>query len=205
MSDLSNQQAGYSRVVSILKIVLPLTALVLLSLVFLLARTIDPTQAIPMADIDVQERARDPRLSGARFAGVTSDGAALSIVTQTARSDPHATLRLEVTGLDLLIEGSHGESLAATAEAGVLDRGTGRFEMSGGLEFQASPGYDLTSDRLVGLLDSTLVQSPGAVAGRAPAGEISAGNMVMRTNSGDEPGYVLVFGGGVRLLYQPEN
>ena len=40
MVDMSNRRAGYSRIVGILKIVLPLTALVLLSLVFLLARTI---------------------------------------------------------------------------------------------------------------------------------------------------------------------
>ncbi|WP_323034865.1 hypothetical protein [Pararhodobacter sp.] len=205
MVGLSSQQAGYSRLVGVLKIALPLTALILLSLVFLLARTIDPTQAIPMADIDVQERARDPRLSGARFAGVTDDGAALTIITETARSDPNATLLLEVTGLRLRIEGREGEVLSARAEGGILDRGTGRFEMSGGLEVQASPGYVLTTDALSGLLDSTLVQAPGAISGRAPAGEINAGNLVMRTDSAPGSGYVLVFGGGVRLLYQPEN
>ncbi|MCB1406656.1 MAG: hypothetical protein KDK01_10460 [Rhodobacteraceae bacterium] len=199
------QRAGYSRIVGIAKVVLPLTALILLSLVFLLARTIDPTQAIPMADIDVQERARDPRLSGARFAGVTEDGAALTIATETTRSDPRAALRLEVTGLDLLIEGEGGETLMARSENGILDRGTGRFEMSGGLEIIATPGYRLTSERIVGLLDTTRVESPGTVSGLAPAGEIRAGNMVLRTDSADSAGYMLVFGGGVRLLYQPEN
>lgn len=196
---------GYSRIVGVLKVVLPLTALVLLSLVFLAAKTIDPTQAIPMADIDVQERARDPRLSGARFAGVTDDGAALTIVTETARSDARAALRLEVTGLVLDIEGRSGETLSARAETGILDRGIGRFEMSGNLRIQASPGYDLTTERLTGLLDSTWVQAAGAIAGTAPAGEINAGNMEMRVDSVTGSGYVLVFGGGVRLLYHPEN
>lgn len=205
MAGVNQPRANHSRIVGMLKVVLPLTALVLLSLVFFLARTIDPTRAIPMASIDVEDRARDPRLSGARFAGVTDDGAALTIVTETARSDPSAALRLEVTGLVLNVEGEGGEDLSASAERGVLDRGTGRFEMTGGLQISATPGYELTSDRLVGLLDSTLIQAPGPVSGQAPAGEISAGNMVMRANSTDGAGYVLVFGGGVRLLYQPED
>lgn len=205
MAIWGDQQVRYSRLIGVVKVVLPLTALVMLSLVFLLARTIDPTKAIPMADIDVQERARDPRLSGARFAGVTEDGAAISLATETARSDAHAALRLEVTGLDLMVESADGELFAATAADGILDRGAGRFEMSGGLEVQASPGYDLTTERLTGMLDSTLIQAPGVISGIAPAGEISAGNMVLRVNSVTGSGYVLVFGGGVRLLYQPEN
>lgn len=205
MAGSITQRAGYSRIVGIAKVVLPLTALVLLSLVFLLARTIDPTQAIPLAAIDVQDRARDPRLSGARFAGVTDDGAALTIATETARTDPNAALRLEVTGLVLLIEGAGGETLSARAQNGILDRGTGRFEMSGGLEISATPGYRLTSERIVGLLDSTRVEAPGTVSGLAPAGEIRAGNMVLRSDSTGTSGYLLVFGGGVRLIYQPEN
>lgn len=205
MADRIGQHKQHSRIVGVLRVVLPLTALVLLSLVFLLARTIDPTQAIPLAAIDVQERARDPRLSGARFAGMTDDGAALVIVTQTARSDPQAALRLEVTGLDLLIEGAGRETLTARSRNGVLDRGAGQFEMTGELELTASPGYDLRTQRLVGLLDTTRIEAPGPVSGFAPAGEISAGNMRMQANSTDQAGYVLVFGGGVRLLYQPED
>jgi len=205
MADLSTQQTGYSRAIGVLKVVLPLTALILLSLVFLLARTIDPTQAIPMTDIDVEERARDPRLSGARFAGMTDDGAALTISTQTARSDPRAALRLEVTGLDLHLADTDGEMLSASSDIGILDRNTGRFEMSGSLAISVRSGYDLTTERLTGLLDSTLIQAPGPISGQSPVGEITAGNMVMRADSTQEAGYVLVFGGGVRLIYHPEN
>lgn len=205
MSFQDSQPSRYSRLVAILKVVLPLTALVLLSLVFLVARTIDPTQAIPLAEIDVEDRARDPRLSGARFAGVTDDGAALTIKTETARADQAVALRMEVTGLDLRLEGLNGEDFFARAQTGVLDRGTGRFEMSGGLEISTTPGYRLSSARLTGLLDSTRIESPGPISGAAPAGEITAGTMAMRTDSSGGAGYRLVFGGGVRLLYRTDN
>lgn len=198
------QRARHSRTVGVLKVLLPLLALVSLSLVFLLARTIDPRQAIAAAEIDVQERARDPRLSGARFAGVTEDGAALTIQTDTARSSPDGVMRLAVTGIALLLEGPAGEMMAIEAGAGVLDRGLGRFAMQGGIEIIATPGYRLTTDSANGFLDSTLIQMPQAVSGSAPAGEISAGRLEMRADSSVPPRYRLVFSDGVRFNYQPE-
>ena len=203
MAEQGRRRSGPSRLIGVLKVVLPLTALVLLSLVFLLARTIDPTQAIATAEIDVQDRARDPRLSGARFAGVTEDGAALTIRAESARSDPSGAMRLTVTGLELVLEGDGGETFEARAARGVIDRGLGRFEMSGGLEIITTPGYRLTTQRLTGLLDSTLVQAPMAVSGRAPAGDITAGRMEMHADSTTGTGYQLVFAGGVRLNYLP--
>lgn len=204
MAEPGQRRASHSRIVGILKVVLPLTALALLSLVFLLARTVDPTQAISNAEIDVEDRARDPRLSGAHFAGVTDDGAALTIVAETARSDPGAAMRLEVTGLDMRLDGENGETLYAAATQGTIDRGRGIFTMTGGLDLVASPGYELHTEALNGLLDSTRVRAPGPIEGAAPAGTISAGNMEMRVDSRDGAGYLLVFGGGVRLNYQPE-
>ena len=201
----SKAPARYSKLVSILKVVLPLAALILLSLVFMLARTVDPSEAISNAEIDVEERARDPRLSGAHFAGVTDDGAALTIRAETARTDQDATVRFEVTGLSLLIEGADGERMEAQAEAGVIDRGNGTFVMRGGLELSVTPGYSLQTQRLSGLLDTTLIRAPSEVSGTAPAGTITAGRMELHGDSGDGTGYVLVFGGGVRLNYQPEN
>ncbi|MFN4099913.1 MAG: hypothetical protein ACK4GT_09060 [Pararhodobacter sp.] len=198
-------RARHSRIVGILKVLLPLTALIMLSLVFIVARTVDPSQAISSAEIDVEERARDPRLSGAHFAGVTEDGAALTIVARIARSDPDAAMRLDVEGLEMQLEGGGGETMEATAGLGTIDRGRGTFDLSEGLEFEVSPGYRLVTQRLTGLLDSTQVSAPGPVSGSAPAGEISAGNLEMRANSSEGAGYMLVFGGGVRLNYQPED
>lgn len=193
----------YSRMISVLKLVLPLSALVLMSMVFLLARQVDPGRAIEMAEIDVEERARDPRISGARFAGVTDDGAALRIVTETARTDPLAVLRFQVTGLELYLDGPRGESLQARADSGAIDRGAGGFSMDGRVEVAASPGYLLQTGRVTGLLDSTRIEVPGTLTGQAPAGDMTAGNLLVTADGPDASAYKLVFSGGVRLLYQP--
>ncbi|MCA2011712.1 hypothetical protein LCM17_09475 [Cereibacter sphaeroides] len=205
MTDPISSKAFHTKVVNVLKVVLPITALVLLSLVFLLARTVDPGSAIANAEIDVEDRARDPRLTGARFAGVTEDGAALTIVASTARSDVNATMRLEVTGLDMLLEGPDGPMMHAIAAEGIIDRGRGLFRLDGGLDFTAAPGYRLTTESLMGLLDNTRLTAPGTVSGSAPAGQIRAGSLELRADPENAGAYVLVFGAGVRLNYQPEN
>lgn len=193
----------YSRMIGLLKLVLPLSALVLMSMVFLLARPVDPSRAIEMAEIDVEERARDPRISGARFAGVTDDGAALRIVTETARTDPRAMLRFNVTGLELYLDGPGGESVQAHADSGAIDRGEGSFSMEGGVQVTASPGYRLETERVSGLLDHTRIEVPGTLTGQAPAGEITAGNLIVATATPQRSAYTLVFSGGVRLIYHP--
>lgn len=198
----------HSRIVGILKLVLPLTALVLLSMVFMLARTIDPTRGISMASIDVEDRARDPRLSGARYAGVTAEGAALTITTQTARTDRNANLRLEVEGLELHLDGADDGAMIARAQHGTLDRESQRFEMHGGIEIAAAPGYSLTTDRIEGTLDTIRIDAPTRVSGTGPAGDIEANSLTLTAAQSEESdaqtGYRLVFSGGVRLLYTPE-
>ena len=50
---------AYSRFVALAKVVLPLAALRLFATLFLIARQIDPDAAIPFAEVDVEQFARD--------------------------------------------------------------------------------------------------------------------------------------------------
>jgi len=194
----------HSRLVRVLKVAMPLVALTLLSMVFLLAETVDPTRAIPHAEIDVEERARDPRASGASFAGVTEGGSALRITAETARTDPDAVLRLEATGLTLELEGPAGGLVTGRADHGAIDRGDGTFDFTGAIEMTATPGYRLVSDRITGALDRTWLHSPGPVSGQAPAGDLQAGALHVTQEPGTTENQRLVFTDGVRLVYDPQ-
>jgi lipopolysaccharide export system protein LptC len=193
----------HSRLVRVLKVTLPLIALTSLSMVFLLADRPDPALAIPHAEIDVEERARDPRVSGASFAGVTAGGSALRITAATARTDPSAVLRLDATGLTLELESPEGGLVTARADYGAIDRGGDDFEMRGDVLLTATPGYRVESDLITGALDRTWLLSPGRIAGQAPAGELQAGSLRVTQDKGAAGSQHLVFSGGVRLLYHP--
>ena len=75
----------HTRVVGWLKVALPPAALAILSTLFLVARRIDPEAALPYAEVDVEDLAREPRMTAPTYAGLTSDGAALTLSAKEAR------------------------------------------------------------------------------------------------------------------------
>lgn len=192
-----------SRVVQALRLILPLAALGLMSSIVLLAEPVDPSRALATAEIDVADRARDPRLSGARFTGVTEGGAALRIDAEVARSVAASTLRFEAQGLTLRLTGGAEGDLAARAEAGQIDHAEGRFGMQGAVRIDQAPDTVLRASALEGLLDRTWLQAEGPVSGLLQGADIAAGHLTV-TDDPARPGSLrLVFSQGVRLLYQP--
>lgn len=187
-----------------LKLVLPLTGLALMSSVFLLASPVDPERAIPMAEIDVTDRARDPRLTAARFAGVTEDGIALRIETETARINPLEPLDFRISGLQVHLDSPEGDRVMISADTGVVDQAAGVFSIDGSVDLIADPGYRLRTETVQGALDRIWVHMPQPLQGQAPAGEISAGSLTIEAAETGAESMRLVFSGGVRLIYQPQ-
>lgn len=190
-----------STVVAALKLILPLGALALLSMIFLLASPVDPTRALETAPIDVADRARDPRLSAARFAGVTDDGTAIRIEAAAARSDPGAALRFQVEGLVLRMDGDDGRTLTARADRGLIDRAAGRFAMQGDIRIQQDGGLELQAAAADGTLDRTRIEAEGPVHGQLRGAEIQAGRLIVTAEPGQSGRLRLVFREGVRLIY----
>jgi len=70
-----------------MKILLPLAALGLLSTLFLLSRTVDPNQPIPVAEVGLEQRAQKQGASNATFTGVTDEGDLIKLNAEVARPD----------------------------------------------------------------------------------------------------------------------
>jgi lipopolysaccharide export system protein LptC len=190
----------YSRLVFWLKIVLPLLALVILSTLFLVSRTIDPAQSIPYAEVDVEDLARTQRISAPAYAGMTEDGTAITFRAAAVRPEAGQD-RFTADGPTARLDLPTGRSIVLSSAGGEVDRATRTVSLAGGVVLESSDGYRVESDRVEALLDATRVETAGAVTGTAPMGRIEAGRaVVVREPAGD---YVLRFEGGVKLLYQP--
>lgn len=190
----------HSRLVAILKVALPLIALALLSTLFLFSRKIDPEDAIPYATVDVEDRLRDPKMTDAGFAGMTKDGASLTLSAAEARpAADGGSLKLVVGALETP-DGVKTE-LAATAVA--LDTAAQMIELTDGAELRASNGYVVQALGLGVATDRTYIESRGEVSAQGPVGQLTANHMVL-SQQGDAGPYLLVFNGKVRLLYQPQ-
>lgn len=193
----------YSRGILVLKLALPLGALILLSSLFLMSTDIDPSRAITNAAVDVTELAREPRISGANYAGVTDDGAALTIRAATARADPDGQLRLIMTDMDATLQTPDGQATAIRAGVGTLDRDAGQVTWERDVQVTAPQGYALQTEQLSGLLDNTRLWSDGAVLVAGPVGQITAGQFALELAANGDNHYVMLFSGGVKLVYLP--
>ncbi|MES2816557.1 MAG: LPS export ABC transporter periplasmic protein LptC [Pseudomonadota bacterium] len=192
----------HTRVVGWLKVVLPLSALAILSTLFLVARRIDPEAALPYAEVDVEDLAREPRMTAPTYAGTTEDGSALTLSADEARPASEgspaqaAGLRLDLATPD----GGRTELLAADAR---MDDTAREVVLSGGVALTTSTGYRLETAEIAAKLDRTGLESRAPVRATGPAGEITADGMSLSQDNRTPGDYVLVFKGSVRLVYQP--
>lgn len=192
----------HTRVVVWLKIALPLMALAVLSTLFLVADRIDPEEALPYAEVDVEDLAREPRMTMPSYAGITSDGAAISLTAEEARPAVDGTpagargLRLEL----LTPDGGRTELLAASA---AMDETARELVLSGGVTVKTSTGYQLETAEIAAKLDRSGLESRTPVTAIGPAGRISADGMTFHQDIQTPEAYLLVFNGTVRLVYVP--
>jgi lipopolysaccharide export system protein LptC len=199
---LAGSENTHSRLVIWAKVTLPLLALALLATMFLFSRKIDPADAIPYAEVDVEERAREPRLTEPTYAGVTADGSALAIAATEARPES-ATGISTATAIVGRLDMPDGGSVDMVAANGVMDSEAGLMTMDGGVNITTTNGYTIITDALIARLDQTGLSSPGAITATGPVGRISADQMMLTQDPKTPGSYLLVFTGRVKVLHIP--
>ncbi len=193
----------YSRMVGLLKVILPLMALALLSTLFLLSRVVDPEAVIPFADQEIQERLRDQQVTGPLYHGTSADGdkiafAAEKLITLRGQAKTNSAEDVTVT-----IDMASGTQILLEAAIGRLNMVEDRADLEDDVTINTSTGYLITSDHLIAQLSALNVESPGPVAATGPLGRLDAGAMSLRTETNGETTQLL-FTDGVKLLYDPK-
>jgi lipopolysaccharide export system protein LptC len=175
----------------------------MLSSIFLVSRSIDPTATLPYSQVELDERVREPRLTTPRFSGVTSDGATVTLDAADMRPDPADPGRGSAVDLRGRMQTPDGATTDLRADTGHIDRGAGTYDMAGSVVITNSAGYRITSSHLSGLLDRTALDATGSVVGDAPIGRITADSLQIRSDPSAPGQYLLVFKDHVRLIYEP--
>jgi lipopolysaccharide export system protein LptC len=194
----------HSRLVFWLKILLPLGSLGILSTLFLFSNQVRPEDAIPYADVDIATRIKEPRLTSPVFAGVTADGAAITLQAAEARvgTGPQAGLISDLLGK---LETPDGASTQLSAKSAYMDQDTREAVLQGGVVLSNSAGYRVETKGIRLALDRTSLDTDGAITATGPVGQISAGGLHLGLAGDVGGGYVLLFTDGVRLIYLPVN
>ncbi|MDB0061653.1 hypothetical protein N8388_06990 [Octadecabacter sp.] len=193
-----NDENFYSQFVGFLKVTLPLMALILMSTVFLFARAPSPKTTIPYAEI--QEIAREPGLSGARFSGVADDGSVISLTVRNTRPVG------DITTADTLLAGIDtvdGTRIDISAGTGEINNSAQTARLTGLARMVTSNGYEMETAGYTANFSTGRIVSEGALEVQAPFGALTAGNLVIETPEGTDE-QVMLFQNGVRLVYTPQ-
>ena len=192
----------YSRMVAWLKVLLPLMALGLLSTLFLLSRSIDPTAEIPFADSEIQDRLRDQQITGPFFSGSTVGGDQISFSAAKMGTAENSG-NTKADNISAQIDLASGSRIVFFADQGIVNLAEDQSVLTGNVLITTSSGYKINSDKLVAAMSALSVESPKDVTAIGPIGTLTAGSM--RLNAPESNGNAqLVFTNGVKLIYLPQ-
>lgn len=193
-----------SRIVNWLKILLPLTALGLLSTLFLVSRTIDTSQSIPIGRADLETRTGNQQITAPTFSGVTDEGHALSFIATSARLDPAQAERVLADALSARIDMVNGGEIVITSQSGDVNDASGLAVLTGDVVLTSTTGYRIMTEQLETQMRELGAETAGHITGDGPPGRLDAGKMLMTTD-GQSGDVHLLFTNGVKLVYTPEN
>jgi len=193
----------YSHVVAGVKTLLPLAALGLLSTLFLISNTVDPTAPVPTAPDNLADRARDLGATAPSFAGVTDTGDEIVFRAATARPVPQDPDRLSAERVSAGIRLAGGAGISIRADAADFDPRARTAGLRGAVLILTTTGYRIETERLETRLDRLLATTPGPVTATGPLGDITAGQMRLH-EAVHGNGAELLFSAGVTLVYRPE-
>lgn len=189
-----------SRIVALLRVILPLTALALLSVLFLLGRKPEPDGTIPYADVDPREVAERQLATSPTYAAVTEDGA-----------------QINITGAQVMPGSAEGQGTASTVrmtfraqDGRAADISAGHAAIEGelmvlqeGVRMTTADGWVVTAPEFHASRSMGTLNADAEVNVRAPFGNLTAAQMELRPLGDGTGDHVLDLSGGVRLIYQP--
>ena len=187
--------------VALLKVLLPLMAIGILSTLFLLSRSVDPTATIPFAEREMADRMRDQQVTAPFYTGTTDAGDEITVSASLARPGGAGT-PAEATDLDALIAMADGVRMTLRSDTGSVAVAENTATFAGNVEITSTAGFVVRTETLNTALDVISGNTPGTVTGTGPFGDFTAGQMQFGELSDGGPLH-MVFNNGVKLIYDP--
>ncbi len=192
----------YSRIIALLKVVLPLAALVLLSTLFLISRGAEQDTVIPFAQKEIEERMRGQQITAPFFAGSTANGDDILVSANNVRSNDGGNPATAV-GLFATLRFAKGGHVRLTSDQGNLQPDKETAQFLGAVTIVTEDGMRVETERLDTHLNEIFAQSPGTVHATSTLGSLTAGSLRIHTKSQGDAVHIL-FNNGVKLVYEPQ-
>ncbi len=201
------RQAGrrvrrYSRLVTWMKVALPLAAVALIAVIFLSARDRGDLSDIFTAE-ELARLGAGMRLDNPRFAGVTDAGEPFVVRADWALPDSAMPRIVDLEEPRGEIELNDGRTIEVAAASGRLDRRRETATLTGGVTLETSDGHRIETGRVRVDFEARTANAPGPITAEGPRGSVEAGSM---RAAGGETGLAdgqIWFENRVRLVFIP--
>ena len=190
---------GYSRFVAMMKLLLPMAAVALITLVVAWPhfKITDERFRIGFTALKARE-AENPSMMNARYLGIDDLDRAYSISADMAKSrvGKGDVIELEMPKADITLQ--DGTWLVLTAETGVYTRDSKTLELTGAVNLFHDSGYEIRTSRADIDLSRSAAVGDEPVEGHGPFGELKAEGFHLV-----DRGKVITFTGKAKLIFFP--
>ncbi|MDD9876422.1 MAG: LPS export ABC transporter periplasmic protein LptC [Magnetovibrio sp.] len=189
----------YSRFVGLMKLVLPMVALMLIALVIAWPHlnTADLRFRIGFAALQLSD-SKDPSMINPRYVGTDKDNQPFSITADLARNlaGSGAEVELEMPKADITTE--DGTWLVLTAKNGIFARTDKKLNLNGAVNLFHDSGYEFRTERADIDLAAGVATGNDPVEGQGPFGHLTANGFRLI-----DKGRTILFTGKSKLTLYP--
>lgn len=167
--------ARYSRYVSIMKFLLPVTALVLVGLVVIWPQIHGIEAGLPLGFGRLQlTKVEDPNMVNARFVGADKKNQPFSITADLAKNvlSGSAAIELEMPKADIAVK--DGSWLVLTANTGVFNKDKKTLKLRGAVNLFHDSGYEFNTKAAEIDLTEGVAVGKDPISGQGPFGRLQA-------------------------------
>lgn len=193
----------YSRLVSVLKVLLPLIAIGLLSSLFLVQGENDTGGEIVFTEGDLEELGSGLRISNPVFSGSSRNADRFRFEADLVVPDALPPTEAEITALTGEVHFADGTRLDLASAHGALDVPAQSLRLDGSVRIETGDGYRMETETLAIDLATGGLDTAVPVTTTGPLGRIDAGSLAVAPTAPGGAARRFVFGNGVRVLYDP--
>lgn len=194
----------YSRVISGLKIALPLVAIGSMSSMFLMSKSAPDQSKIPFAQVGLIDKIRDQQLSQPYFSGTTDAGDRITLSASAIKPDLKNPGSLMAENILTSLSDQTGQTITFAGQRGVYHDKAKQIDMTSGVQILTEDGYQLSAATLSMSFEHSSLIADGPIQGTGPHGILEAGRLEV-TRENPQAGFLIVFKNGVKVVYDPQN
>lgn len=194
----------YTRAVGWMKVVLPIAALLMVGLIFVIGRERGAATDLFTAE-ELARLGAGLKLDQPRFAGVTDAGEPFVLKADWALPDSAMPEEIQLENPTAEVSLQDDRQIAGAARYGLMERSARTLTLTGGVRLETSDGYQFETEMLRVETEARAASTATPVTGTGPQGRIEAGSFRVRQVGERNSDTVIWFENGVRVLFNPGN